>query len=246
MTRPVLGLLTAVLLAGGSAAQDKPDEVVRKAIDAHGGAAVLKKFTAGTSKLVGIIHAPAGEIGFNGTLAFAVPGKTRLEMSIDAFGQKVELVQVVNGDKARQTENGKAADLTPAVRAELKESAAVHELSQLVPLLDATKYTLTAEPDATVGGVASAVVLVKKAGTKDARLYFDRMTGRLAGMRRAGLNPDGKEVDELTVFSDFKLVEGMTVPMKSAVTHDGKPFLDVTVTEYKPAERLDDKPFTVE
>lgn len=246
MTRPVLGLLTAVLVAGGSAAQDKPDEVVKKAIEAHGGAAVLKKFSAGTSKIVGTIHAPAGEIGFNGSLASAPPDKVRLEMTIDAFGQKVELVQVVNGDKVKQGENGKAADLTPAVRAELKESAAVHELSQLVPLLDATRYTLTAEKDATVGGVESAVVQVKAKGLKDARLYFDKKTGRLVGMRRAGLNPDGKAVDELTVFSDFKAIEGMTVPMKSAVTHDGKPFLDIAVTEYTPAEKLDDKLFVVD
>lgn len=246
MARPVIGLMTVVAIAAGAAAQDKPADVVQKAMDAHGGAAVLKKFPAGTSKIAGTITAPAGDLGFSGNLAFAVPGKVRLEMTIDAFGQKVELLQVVNGDKAQQSENGRAAELSPAVRAELKESAAVHELSMLAPLLDPAKYTLTAEKDAPVGAVEAAVVLVKAKGQKDARLYFDKKSGRLVGMRRAGLNPDGNTVDEMTTFSDFQAVGGMTVPMRSKTTHDGKPFLEVRVTEYKPAETLDDKLFKVE
>lgn len=246
MTRTLAGLVLTIAVVASAAAQDKPADVVQKAVDAHGGAAALKKFPAGTSKLVGKVITPGGDLGFTGDLAFATPGKVRLVMAIAVGDGKVEVVQVVNGDKATQTENGKATALTPAVRAELKESALVHELSLLVPLLDATRFTLAAEKDAAVDGKDCAVVLVKAQGLKDTRLYFDKKTGLLAAMRRPGLNQEQKPVDELTTFADYKAVEGVQVPMASKVSHDGKPFLSVTVAEYKPAEKLDDKLFAVE
>jgi hypothetical protein len=246
MVRAVVGLVVLAGFAGSVAGQDQPADVVKKAIAAHGGADALKKYPAGTSKLVGKVFAPAGELGFTGDLAFATPGKVRLVMAVEAFGQKVEVVQVVNGDRARQTENGKPTDLSPAVRDELKESAVIHELSLLYPLLDPTRFTLAAEKDAALDGRDCAVVLVRAKGLKDTRLFFDKKTGLLAGMRRRGLGPDQKPVDELTTFADYKPVEGVQVPMRSQVTHDGKPFLAVTVAEYKPAERLEDKLFAVE
>ena len=64
-------------------------------------------------------------------------------------------------------------------------------------------------------------------------------TGLLVKMRRKALNPEEKEVTEDSTFSDFQKVAGMIVPMKLAVAHDGKPFMSVTVSDYKPAEKLD-------
>lgn len=246
MLRPFAGVVLAVAVAASAAGQDAPAEVVKKAVTAHGGEAALKKYPAGTSKLSGKVHSAGGELPFTGDLAFATPGKVRLEMVVALPGDKVTLLQVVNGDKAKQTENGKATDLTPAVRDELKESALIHELSLLAPLLDPAKYTLTAEKDQAVDGKDYAVVAVKAKGLKETRLLFDKKTGLLAGMRRQGLGPDGKTVDELTTFADYRAVEGVQVPMASKVQHDGKPFLTILVADYKPAEKLDDKLFQVE
>lgn len=246
MTRTLAGLAAAAALTAAVNAQDKPADVVGKAIAAHGGADALKKYPAGTSKLAGKIVAPAGDLPFTGDLAYALPGKVRTSMTVEAFGQKVELVQVVNGEKAKQTENGKASELSPAVRAELKESAVIHELSLLHPLLDANRFTLTAEKDASVDGRDCAVVLVQAKGLKDTRLLFDRKTGLLAAMKRQGLSPEQKPVEEMTTFGDYKAVEGVQMPMLSKVSHAGKPFLEIKVTEYKPAEKLDDKLFAVE
>ena len=91
-----------------------------------------------------------------------------------------------------------------------------------------------------------AVVSVKAKGLKEVKLSFDKKTGYIAAMHRKGLSPDQKVVDELTIFSDYKTVEGMVVPMRSKVTHDGKAFLELTVTEYKPVEKLDERLFTLE
>ncbi len=246
MARGLLGVLAVVAVAAAQPAGPAPADVVRRAIDAHGGLAVLKKYPAGTSKITGKVTINATEFPFAGGLAFAVPGKVRLEMVVEAFGQKTTLVQLVNGDRVKQTEAGLPSRLDPAMQAELKESAVIQEMSLLFPLLDAGKYALIAEPAAAVDGRPASVLLVKSKGLKDARLYFEQKTGLLAGMRREGLSPDQKKVDEFTTFSEYKAAGGMMVPMRSRVTHDGKGFLEIVVTDYRPLETIDEKTFAVE
>jgi hypothetical protein len=219
--------------------------VIKKAIEAHGGAETLKKFPAGTSKIGGKVAVEGNEFPFSGTLAFAIPGRIRLEMTLEVTGQKASLVQIVNGEKTYQTENGIPTRLTDEMQAELRESAVIQEVSLLYPLLDPAKYTLKAENDDKIGDQETAVVLVQSKGLKDSRLFFDKKSGLLIGMKRQGLSPAQKKVEELTVFSNFKTVEGMNVPLTSTVTHDGKPFLKISVEDYKPAAKVDDALFEI-
>ncbi len=246
MTRAGLLVVAVVSVASAQPAGPAPADVVRRAIDAHGGLDVLKKYPAGASKIAGKVTIKDTSYPFTGSLSFAVPGKARLEMTVEAFGQKSSMVQLVNGDKVRQTEEGVRSTLDPAVQAELKESAVIQEMSLLFPLLDAAKYTLAPEAPGAVDGRPSSVLLVRSKGLKDARLYFDQKTGLLAAMRRVGLNPDQKKVDEYTVFSEYKAAGGMMVPMRSRVSHDGKAFLEITVADYRPLEAIDEKLFAVE
>jgi len=242
MIRFVPGLLAMIFVAGSSAARDKPEDVVKKAITAHGGEAALKKFPAGTSKITGAVVEP--KLPFTGSMAFSVPGKVRVEMVFEVAGQKAATVQVINGDKVSQTENGKASKLTVAAEDELRESATIQEMALLFPLLE-KKYALTAGKDETIDEKECATIVVKAKGLKETTLAFDKKTGYLAAMKRKGLNPTQQVVDELTTFSDFKTIEGLVVPMKSKVAHDGKAFLEITVTEYKPLAKVDDALFEI-
>ncbi|HEX4611137.1 MAG TPA: hypothetical protein VH092_23300 [Urbifossiella sp.] len=246
MGRAVLGVLLVVAAAAAQPAAPAPADVVKRSIDAHGGLAVLKKYPAGASRISGKVNINNTDFPFTGAIAFAVPGKVKLEMVVEAFGQKTTLVQLVNGDKVKQTEAGTPSKLDPAMQAELKESAVIQEMSLLFPLLDTGKYALTPEAPAAVDGRPASVLLVRSKGLKDARLYFDQKTGLLTGMRRVGLTPDQKKVDEFTSFSDYKAVAGMMVPMRSRVTHDGKAFLEILVGEYRPLETIDEKTFAIE
>jgi hypothetical protein len=246
MTRSMLGLLAVVMVTATVSAQNKPDGVVQKAIEAHGGLTVLKKFPAGASKIAGKVSINGTDFPFSGSLVFTIPGRVRSEMTMETPGQKVTVVQVVNGDKVHQTENGRRSQLDEPVQRELRESAVIQEMSLLYPLLDTTKYTLVQEKDVPVGGEDAAVIVVQSKGLKDTRLFFDRKTGRLVAMQRRGLDPSQKAVDEVTTFSDYKTIDGLVVPMKSKVAHDGKSFLEIIVAEYKPLEKVDDKPFMIE
>jgi hypothetical protein len=183
------------------------------------------------------------EIPFTGSIAFQVPAKYRMELEADAMGMKVAMTQIVNGDQVKQLENGRPTPIPDAAKEELRQAAIMQEMSLLYPLLDKARYTLKAEKDGDAGGKPATVVLVQSKGLKDIRLFFDKQTGYLVKMQRKGLDPTMKEVNEETVFSDFQKVAGMMVSMKAAVTHDGKPFLSITSSDYKPMEKVDPKMF---
>jgi hypothetical protein len=153
MARWTAGVLVLGLAAAPSVAQDAAAaDTIKKAITAHGGADNLNKYPASVSKMTGKISLMGLDLAIAGTMTSAVPGKVKLDMTADLMGQKVTIQQVVNGDKVQQRENGRVSKLTDLQEGELRQMGAAQEVSLLTPLLDAKKFTLTAEKDATVGG----------------------------------------------------------------------------------------------
>jgi hypothetical protein len=245
MTRWAFGLLASAVLFAPAAARDKAaEDVVTKAIDAHGGKEALSKLLAGTYSMKGTIVVQGMELPFTGTSAYQVPGKMRQDITVSAGGQQLKIVVVANGDKVSQTVGGQAQPLNNDVKDEILQGVVAQEVTQLTPLLGGTRFTLKAEKDGEVGGKPAAVVLVTGKGLNDTRLYFDKTTGLLVRTLRKALNPDGKLVEEESTVSDYTKVNGIQVPQKIAVNHDGKPFLKATMTDYKISEKLDPKLFT--
>lgn len=249
MRKWLLGLTIAALAAAPGFAQDTAAAVVKKAIDAHGGADTINKYKAGSAKMKGEMSVFGMDLTFTGEMAYFLPGKYKMTIDADVAGQKLAIVQVANGGKYKQTINNMVIPLKDAERDELLQAAMMQEVSQLTPLLDGKKYTIKAEKDAEVDGKAAAVVLVTAKGFKDTKVYFNKESGLLVKTERKGLAPtmgDPMEVNEETFMSDFKKVEGVMQPMKIVVHHDGKKFMTMTMSESKLMEKLDDKIFSVD
>ncbi len=235
MSRWLLGLAAFALALAPTRADDQATAVVKKAIDAHGGADALKKAQSGTSTIKGEMTVNGMDLTFTGKVMTALPDKLRLEIAAEVMGQKVDIVQVVNGAKAKNTVNGMAIPLEDAQKDEMKAGLAAREAQTLVPLLDGKRYTLKADKDADVDGKPAAVVVVNGQGLKDMKLYFDKKTGLLVKAERQGLAPGGGGGEVLTesVVSDYKKVDGVVTPTKITIHHDGKKFMTLEVTETK-------------
>lgn len=228
-----------------SAQAPTPQEIIKKAIDAHGGADVLNRYPAATSSMKGVLIVGPTEIPFSGSLAFAIPGKVRFVIRAESKGLAMTIEQIVNGDKVIQLENGKPTPLSDKLRKELQHSPALQEMSLLTPLLDEKKYTLKPAETIKVNDKVAYGVIVKSENRKEVTLYFDAESGLLVKMSRLALNPAAQEVIEESLFSDYQKVAGMVVPMKLVVNHDGRPFMNITVSDYKPLERIDEKQFEI-
>ncbi len=243
--------LCSVLLVApaATAADDTAEAVVKKAIDAHGGADALTKHKAGTYKVKGDLTVAGTDVSFTGDIAYELPSKFRMALDAEVGGQKLALVQVVNGTKVKNTINGTSTKLGKAQTLELIQAAAMQEITMLVPLLDAKKYTIKLEKDEEIDGKPAAVVLVTGKNFKDTRLSFDKKSGLLVKTSRRAVAPDAPEdrqVVEDGFISDYKKTDGLMLPGKMVLNHDGKKFMTMTVVEATLKEKADPKSFEVD
>jgi hypothetical protein len=253
MRKWMLGLAAVAAAAVAAPAQDKQDKaavaVVKKAIDAHGGADALNKYKAGVMKMKGTATVMGLDMDFTGTISYALPDKFKLDMDAELMGMKLKVLNVTDGKNVKSTLNGMAVPLPDAAKDELLNNAVEQEVAQLTPLLDAEKFTLKAGDDADVGGKKAAVVVVsgKRLKDKEWKLFFDKDKGTLVKTQRKGLSPDGQnEVDEETLYEDYKKVDGVMTAHKFTVKHDGNKFLSFEVTEVAYKDKLDDKEFSTD
>ena len=245
--------LALTLLAGVASAQEAPDAaaVVRKAVTAHGGEAALKAFGTSSTSGKGTMRVNGVEMAFTSEVLFAGPDKFRMTMKTEANGKKLDLVQVMSGDKSSQTINGQPAVTGDAEKAELKQAVVMMDLTTLTPLLT-DKYTLKATPGDKADAGLAVVVATPSAKGADARpvtLAFDAKTGYLVRYAREALAPSEKgppkKVQEVTTMSEFKKFDGAMIATSAVATHDGKPFMAVTVTAVKALPMIDAKEFAV-
>jgi hypothetical protein len=237
-----------VLAAAPAAAQDAAVAVVKKAIDAHGGTAALNQTRTARAKTEGTLTLAGGvgEVKFVSAAVYALPDKFKLEMAAEVRGLKMTALQLVNGGSIKVKSTLAGVD-TPQDEKSVKETfqaVLLQDITTLTPLVaEGNKYTLKAEPDAG----DKAVVLVSGNQSRDVRLYFDKTTGLLHKTVRRALVPTEKnmlvEVTEESVLSDFKKNGAALLPTKVVVTHDGKKFMDVTITETKFADKIDPAEF---
>jgi outer membrane lipoprotein-sorting protein len=256
MRRWFLGLAVAVLAAGTAAADDRAAiAVVKKAIDAHGGADNLNKYKAGKTKMSGEVSVGGMDIEFTGTLAFSLPDRYKLVINAELAGEKMVMEQVVKGDEIKTflKVGGEAVPLGDLEdqKEEAKTAAVLQDAEQLTPLLDAKKFTLKSASDADVNGKKAAVVVVQpKALKKEVTMFFDKESGLL--LKTAHKTTDRNEAGDKTEIleesyaEEYKKVKGIQVPLRATVYHDGKKFMTVKLSDYEVLEKLEDKEFTVD
>lgn len=229
---------------GVAAGQEKPDDLVRAAMKAAGGAETLTRYPAG--RVVGKGTMPIGgiETPFTFEQVYHVPGRFRTLIRCEVEGQPWELLQVVDGATAKQKINGRTVPLTEASVAELQRAVLVNEIAQLTTLTVDKRFTL--KSDKTLKGPDVGGLLVQVRGYPEIRLAFDRKAGHLLRMAYKHTDPDSaKDLELEIVFSEFKEVSGLTKPMRSVVSRDGKKVAELLVEKYTPIEKLDADVFTL-
>ena len=246
----LLGVVAVLAAAGVSAADDKATAVVKKAIEAHGGADNLNKYTAGKFTMKGDVSVMGMDLEFSGDMAYTTD-KYRMHMEMKVMDMTITVHQVLAGGKGKRTV--KVGDNTLAAQDvdddERKMALIGREIQRLTPLLDARQFTTRAGDDADVNGKKAAVVVVTpKAFDREFKLYFDKESGLLVKTGHKGKAPGdgGGEVYQETFVSEYKKVNGVQVGRKLELTHDGKKFMTAKIADVEVLEKLDDKEFKLD
>ncbi len=252
MTHARLGVLAlgCVLAVGGPARADDAKEartLVDKAIKAHGGAENLAKYQATVLSFKGTFHGMGMELPMTGTISAHGLDKLKAEITIEAGGMKIEIVNVVNGDKGWTKVAGNTIELDKDAVAEAKEKAHAEYVASLLPLIDGKGYTMATTGEFEVGEKKAMGVKVTSKGHRDVDLYFDKETGLLVQYDvKVKDEGSGQEVLESSFPSDYKDLKGTKYAKKAIVKRDGKLYLAFEVTEIELHDKLDasifDKP----
>ena len=250
MVRTFTSLLSALVLVAFASASRADDAearaIVAKAIKAHGGEDLLVKQKPVQSRSKGKMNLPGvGEVEFDQTVSAMQPDKFKETVEMTIGGQKISVVTIANGDKYSIEANGKAVDITDPIKEALANARYQMKVGRLAPLLKDKGYDLSLIGESKVEGKTTIGVRVTMKGQKDVSLFFDKETSLLAKLECRTVDATtGNEVNEERIILEYKKnADGVPLPKKVAVKHDGKAYVEVEVLEMNYLEKLDESEF---
>ncbi len=233
------GFLLAV--SAPARADDAADAraLVEKAVKAHGGQETLAKLPGTATKFKATFHGMGEGIPMTGEVTTLGPDKQKIDIEIEAGGQKIPIVIVLDGDKGWSKIAKDTTAMDKDQLAEAKEQAYAAWVATLAPLKD-KKFTLATTGEIKIDKKAALGVKVSSKGHRDVDLYFDKETGLLVKTEtQVKDEATNQEVTEETFASDYKELQGTKHAMKFTVKRAGKLFMEGEATEVKLSEKLD-------
>ncbi|HQR06866.1 MAG TPA: hypothetical protein PLN21_08595 [Gemmatales bacterium] len=240
----VTGLMTLVphgLLAQISG-EARP--VVEAALKAAGGEARLTNLKAAEWKTQGTGHFTGKPMPSSSTLIGQLPDCFRRESESMVDGEKRLRVYIVNGNQGWSKDGATIKSLTDQEL--LAERDTYHHKRvalTLIPLKDKDIGVELAGDDR-VDGKPTSVLVVKKKGFHDIKLYVDKASHLV--LKSEGMAVDsrtGKETKLEHYYSLHKNFDGIQYPVKTVTLRDGKLMLEIETIEFRPLSQIDPKRF---
>jgi hypothetical protein len=239
-------VLTLVLqpLSAQQEQEDDPKTLIRRAIEAHGGADRLDRLRLVREQTEGTLFVLRDKVPFTSETLQRLPGQFRHTLTSEVGGKKLNLVQVYDGKQGWLTEGGLTSDVDGKILAGWKATAHAAHVSSLTPLLAADKgYKLTALGACKVQGKPAWGVKVSCPEHRDVSLYFDRGSGLLV-KRDSRPHAGGADSVQEEIYSDFKDVNGLKRPTRIVVLLNGVKHAEAVIRSTEFPDRVDDKEFT--
>ena len=239
----VVGVLA--ILFPARAAEDAPvHDIVSRAFKAHGGIDAMKKHQGSVAKSKGKIYLFGDGADFTGETSTQLPDRLRTDVTLSVGGQDISFVQVIDGGKGWMKLADDTKELKGDILTEAKEQMNAGNITHLICLKE-KGYKLSTLGEVKVGDRAAVGVRVEREGYRDVNLFFDKEKHLLVKLETRGKNlmTEGEEFTAVTLYEDYKKVDGIMVAHKVTVKRDDKLFVEATVTEVKLSEKLEDNLF---
>lgn len=249
MSRAFASMLSVLALfaaaPGVRAADDDPKAIIAKAIKAHGGEEFLNKHQGARAQNKGKITLPGvGEADFTQDVVYMLPNKFKDSMELSIAGQKISVLTIMNGEKISIDAGGRAVDVTDDIKKAMKEAVDMLSVARLTPLLKDKSYELSIFGEAKVEDKPAIGVRISAKGKKDVTLFFDKKTGLMVKIEHRTTEPNtGAEINQERIILEYKEKDGIPLPKKVLVKHDGKTFIEAEASEFTFLEKVDDSEF---
>jgi hypothetical protein len=239
-------LFSVLFLSGVSADQPKGDDplaLIRRAIEAHGGADKLDRLRLVREQTTGTLHLLKDRIPFTSETLQRLPGQFRHTLTSEVGGKKLNVVQIYDGKQGWLVEGGIPRAVDEKTAEGWKAMTHAAHVASLTPLLAADKgYKLTTLGECKVQDRPAFGVKVAREGQRDVSLFFDRATGLLV-KRQSRPYAGGPESVQEEIYSEFKDVQGLKRPTRVVVYLNGVMHAEGTVRVTEFLDRIDDRQF---
>ena len=241
----VLTFGVIIAVAVPARADDAADAraLVEKAVKAHGGQEKLDKLPGITTKFKGTFHGMGDGIPMSGEIVTQGPDRQRIDIEVEAAGQKIPILIIVNGDMGWSKIGKDTTELDKDQLAESKEQGYAGWVATLAPL-KGKQFKLVTTGEIMIEKRPALGVKVSSKGHRDVDLYFDKETGLLVKSEsRVKDEGSGQEVTEESFPSEYKEIQGIKQAMKFMVKRNGKLYMEGESTDVQFSEKLDDSSF---
>ena len=242
---PAFAFWGALLSTTGAFAQDRARAIVEKAIQAQGGEANVAKLRTMRIKVEGTTALIPGQPDLPFTIedTWQMPKRYKTTSTFRLMGRQLIQTQVLDGDRGWIRIDGQSQDLPKEAITEMSEQKYAEDLDRLA-FLKARGIQLSALDELKVDGRPAVGVIVKSAGHRDVKLYFDVASGLLVKREHRVLDPSsGGEVLQEVIFGDYQPEDGLKHYKKITAYRDGKKVLEAKVTEIEFFKNLGEKVF---
>jgi hypothetical protein len=214
--------------------------VIDKAVQAMGGQARLAKLRAATWKAHGTIHRGDQATALTNENAAQLPDKFRFVMDLEASGNTVQMVLVMNQDRGWIQANGRTSDLPQDFHRSLMDCCYAFGLALMPQYLKEVDFQLSPLGELNINDRPAVGVCASRKGWSDVNVYFDKATSLPVKAETRIKEPDTqREVTAELAFSDYKAFDGIPSFTKMTWRWDGKLVLDRELSDVKRMEKLD-------
>jgi hypothetical protein len=247
MKRIIGGVIATVLVSnlGGTArADDNPNAVVEKAIQALGGAEKLANVKAATWKGKGKLNFGGNENDFTSQTTIQDLDHFRSEFEGEVMGNKVKGVTVLSGDKGWQQFAGMTNELDKDRLASEKRNVYLMLIATMPSVMKDKGFKVEAAGEDKVADKPAVGIKVTAPDGKDFKLYFDKESGLPVKLVAKVADFTGEEKTQETTMSDYKDFDGIKKAIKTEIKRDGEKFLTQEITEFKLLDKVPPETFS--
>jgi hypothetical protein len=239
--------LTAVVVAavlGVAARAEDPAAVVDKAAKAVGGADKLDKITAFTFTGKGQISAGGGEGDITVKATYQGIDHMRQDIEMSFGGMEIKGASVLAKDKGWRKFGDMGGALEGGELDNMKRITYLGAIPVLVTPLKGNGFKLAAGEDGKVDDKPAVSVKATGPEGKDFVLWFDKESGLPVKMVATVTGFMGEDVKQETTYGDYKEMGGIKKATKVESKRDGQKYMTLTVSDFKPLDKVDPKTFT--
>ena len=225
MTRSMLFVGIAVVLGCRTAVraqEPRPEEIIDKAIRAHGGEEKLAGLSAFTLK-ERMVYPDAAT--WDNQIVVQLPGRYRWERTISSGGKSSTSLIVLDGEQGWMKQNDVVTPYPRTLIASFWKYTIPYEGPRSILRCGrgqepGGQFTTTGE--GTVEGRPAVGLRMKLEGGPEATWYFDKETGLLLKTEQGTKRFEGEDNVQVTLYGDYQTFDGFPMARKVTSHRDGK------------------------